>query len=204
MIVNQSICKNNITAVILAGGRGERMGGQDKGLVTLWGQPLLAHVIAAISSQVGEIMISANRNLDRYREFGVAVMADEIGEYWGPLAGMATALRAVRTQYLLTLPCDAPCLPADLVDQMRAQLESSDAELCVAHDGKRLQNTIALLPRILTDSIEAFLENGQRKVETWLRQHNMDEVVFSESAGAFVNVNSDEQLRQLERQHRCR
>ena len=203
MSVEKSLHNDHITAVILAGGRGERMGGQDKGLVQLWGQSLLGHVIDVIGGQVGGIVISANRNLDRYREFGVPVMADRMGEHWGPLAGVATALRAASTPYLLTVPCDAPCLPSDLVDRMRVALESENAELCVAHDGERLQNTIALLPCSLADELDAYLESGQRKVEDWLRQHNMVEVQFSDRADTFLNVNSAEQLRRLQAQHGC-
>lgn len=202
MIVNKSIARDNITAVILAGGRGERMGGQDKGLVELWGRPLLARVVSAIEHQVGEIVISANRNLDRYREFNVPVMSDQIGENWGPLAGVATAFRAANTPYLLTVPCDAPCLPKDLVGRMSEKLESGSADLCVAHDGQRLQNTIALLSCDLADDLESYLESGSHKVETWLRQHNMAEVAFSD-ANAFLNVNSIEQLRDLEAQGGC-
>ncbi len=203
MSVDKSLHNNNITAVILAGGRGERMGGQDKGLVQLWGQPLLAHVIDAIDSQVGSLVISANRNLDQYREFGVPVMPDRIGKHWGPLAGVATALRAASTPYLLTVPCDAPCLPGNLVDRMRVMLQSENTELCVAHDGQRLQNTIALLPCELADELDAYLESGQRKVEDWLRQYKMAEVQFPDQAAMFVNVNSIEQLKRLQAQQDC-
>jgi len=201
--VDKSIRKQNITAAILAGGRGQRMGGQDKGLVTLWGKPLIAHVLNALNDQVGEIVISANRNLDQYRALGKAVHADTMGDNWGPLAGVATALRAASTPCLLTVPCDMPCLPGNLVDRMSQELESSNAVLCVAHDGQRLQNTIALLPCSLSADLESYLENGSRKVETWLRLHNMVEVGFSDQANAFLNVNSIEQLTDLEAQRHC-
>lgn len=201
--MDKRIRKDNITAVILAGGRGERMEGQDKGLVELWGRPLLGHVVTAIEHQVGEIIISANRNLERYRELDVPVISDQIGENWGPLAGVATVLRAANTPYLLTVPCDAPCLPRDLVDRMSEKLESGNADLCVAHDGQRLQNTIALLPCELADDLESYLESGSRKVETWLRQHNMVEVTFSDQPNTFLNVNSIEQLRDLEAKGGC-
>ncbi|MEE8387758.1 MAG: molybdenum cofactor guanylyltransferase MobA [Acidiferrobacterales bacterium] len=202
--MDKSLHNNNITAVILAGGRGERMGGQDKGLAQLWGQSLLGHVIDIIGDQVGGIIISANRNLDRYREFGVPVMADRMGEHWGPLAGVATALRVASTPYLLTVPCDAPCLPGDLVERMKMALELENADLCVAHDGERLQNTIALLPCSLVDELDAYLESGQRKVEGWLRQYKMAEVQFPDQAAMFLNVNSAEQLKRLQAQHGCR
>ncbi|MFV1997151.1 MAG: molybdenum cofactor guanylyltransferase MobA, partial [Acidiferrobacterales bacterium] len=202
-VEDKSIRKHDVTAVILAGGRGQRMGGQDKGLVELWGRPLLDHVIGAVKHQVGEIVISANRNLDRYRAFDVPVLSDQIGESWGPLAGMATALRTVDTPYVLTVPCDTPCLPGNLVERMSRKLASGNADLCVAHDGQRLQNTIALLPCKLADDLESYLESGSRKVETWLRQHNMVEARFSDQANTFLNVNSVEQLEALEAQRHC-
>lgn len=198
-----SVRKDDITAVILAGGRGQRMGGEDKGLVALWGRPLLAHVLDLVRDQVGSVVISANRNLQQYREFGVPVIPDPMGKQWGPLAGMAAAMRAAKSPFLLTLACDTPCLPDNLVARLSTALQSAGPELSVAHDGQQLQNTIALIPCRLVDDLDDFLESGQRKVEIWLRQHKLVEVLYADVADPFLNVNSIEQLQALEAQQGC-
>lgn len=199
----ETINRDDITAVILAGGRGQRMEGQDKGLISLWGQPLIAHSLKVLRSQVGEIVISANRNLEHYRKFGCTVFEDTMGENWGPLAGVATAMRHVETPYLLSVPCDCPCLPGDLVKRMLGSLESEKPGICIIHDGNRLQNAFALLPCSLVDDLDNYLNSNQRKVETWLRRHNLTEVDFSDYASAFENINTPEQLRNLERKQDC-
>jgi len=201
--MTETLLRNEITAVILAGGQGQRMDGQDKGLLSLWGQPLIARALNVFDGQVGEIVISANRNLDQYREFGRPVYEDILGQRWGPLAGMVTAMRHAKTPYVLIAPCDCPCLPTDLVERMVDALNSANAELCVAHDGERLQNTVALLPCELADNLETYLNSGQRKAETWLRQKNMTTADFSEQANAFHNVNTPEQLQNLEQKQGC-
>ncbi len=199
----ETLHQHDITAVILAGGQGQRMGGQDKGLLTLWGKSLIAHVLHTVDGQAGDIVISANRNLDRYREFGRPVYEDILGQRWGPLAGLVTAMRYACTPYVLTVPCDCPCLPADLVERMVNALILANGELCVAHDGERLQNTVALLPCELADDLEAYLNSGQRKAEIWLRQHNLVEAGFSDQTASFQNINTLEQLQRLEQQQSC-
>lgn len=199
----ETLHRSDITAVILAGGQGQRMDGQDKGLVTLWGEPLIAHVLKILNDQVGEIFISANRSLDQYRELGKAVRADTMGDNWGPLAGVATAMQYAKTPYLLIVPCDCPCLPGDLVERLAQSLISAKGEISAAYDGRRLQNTVALLPVSLIEDLEAYLDSGERKVESWLRQHNLVEADFSDQAALFQNINTPEQLQQLENRHSC-
>ncbi|MEW8394895.1 MAG: molybdenum cofactor guanylyltransferase MobA, partial [Candidatus Thiodiazotropha sp.] len=108
----------DVTAVILAGGRGRRMGGEDKGLIELNGEPLIQHVITSIAPQVGQILINANRNQARYQAFGYPVIADSLLNYQGPLAGFIAALEAITTEDMLTLPCDGPPVPADMVERL--------------------------------------------------------------------------------------
>jgi molybdenum cofactor guanylyltransferase len=185
-----SISNEEITAVILAGGRGRRMGGVDKGLVNLGGRALIEYVLAAIAPQAGAVLINANRNLERYQCFGHPVLSDELSDYQGPLAGFHTALQASSTPYIITLPCDGPLLPTDYVERMKSALELSDAELAVAHDGTRLQPVYALIPRALIASLAQYLARGDRKIELWYGQHRVTLADFTDSANAFRNINT--------------
>ena len=186
-----------IDAVILAGGMARRMGGKDKGLVELNSQPMIKHAIDRIKPQVNQILINANRNQSRYAEFGYPVISDEDTGYLGPLAGMIAAMGNTQADYLLVVPCDCPLLPTDLVSRMLAQVESQDAELAVASDGKREQPVILLLKPSLRDSMKAFLDAGERKIDFWYAKHNCVVTDFSDQPNAFVNVNTPEQKQQL-------
>jgi len=194
--------KNNITAVILAGGKGRRLGGQDKGLVLYNNKPLIEHVIERIKPQVETILINANRNQEIYTSYGFPVISDELDDFQGPLAGFVTAMRVAKTRYIVTLPCDGPLLPRDLVARMinridKLQNVNSDT-LCVAHDGKRLQPVYALIPVGLIDSLEHFLAEGNRKIDLWYAQHAMQRVDFSDKPHAFDNINTEEQRLNME------
>ncbi|MEE9445529.1 MAG: molybdenum cofactor guanylyltransferase MobA [Cocleimonas sp.] len=194
--------KKRITAVILAGGKGRRLEGQDKGLVPYKGKALIQHVIERIQPQVGHIVINANRNHEKYASYGYPVISDEMSDFQGPLAGFATAMKTVQTDYIVTLPCDGPSLPLDLVSRMISKLNlfeinsKSDNTNCiaVAHDGDWLQPVHALIPVALIDSLEAFLANGDRKIDLWYAQHEMLLVDFSDQPSAFFNINKKEQL----------
>ena len=186
-----------IDAVILAGGMARRMGGNDKGLVELLDQPMIKHTIDRIKPQVNEIMINANRNQTQYAEFGYPVFSDEDSGYLGPLAGMITAMGKTQADYLLVVPCDCPLLPLDLVERMLAQIQSEDAELAVASDGKREQPVVLLLKPSLRDSMKAFLDGGERKIDFWYAKHHCMVAEFADQPNAFVNVNTPEQKQQL-------
>jgi len=186
-----------IDAVILAGGMARRMGGNDKGLVELQAQPMIKHAIDRIKPQVREILINANRNQNRYAEFGYQVISDEDSGYLGPLAGMITAMGQTQANYLLVVPCDCPLLPTDLVERMLSQLEKENADLAVASDGKREQPVVLLLKPELRGSMKAFLDAGERKIDFWYAKHNFAVADFSDQPNAFVNVNTPEQKQQL-------
>ncbi len=191
------IDKENITAVILAGGKGRRLEGQDKGLVNYKGKALIQHVIERIQPQVGKIVINANRNQITYESYGYPIITDEMSDFQGPLAGFATAMNTVETDYIVTLPCDGPSLPLDLVSRMLAKLNTfSDISNCiaVAHDGEWLQPVHALIPIALIDSLEEFLANGDRKIDLWYAKHEVVLVDFSDQSNAFFNINKKEQL----------
>ena len=188
----------DISAVILAGGRARRMGGEDKGLLELRGRPLLDYIITALQPQVGEILVNANRNLDRYRAFGYPVVEDIMDDFCGPLVGMATGMQATGKPWLLTVPCDSPFGPAQLAATLGHALVTEQAALSVAHDGLRMQPVFALLDcRLLPDLLD-YLNGGGRKIDIWYAQHRLALADFSAAPEAFLNLNRPEDRAGLE------
>ena len=193
-----------ITAVILAGGRGSRMGGKDKGLVELNGTPLIEHVLSVVSPQVCQLVISANRNIEEYQRYGYPVASDTMADYQGPLAGFASAMAAAETDYIVTIPCDSPLLPDDLIQRLVQALNHEDAELAVTHDGERLQPVFALIRVSLLPSLLDFLQRGDRKIDLWYAQHKMAKADFSDIPETFLNVNTPADQQQLQRHEMLR
>jgi molybdenum cofactor guanylyltransferase len=191
--------KPEITAVILAGGKARRMGGEDKGLVDLGGRPMIEYVIEAIRPQVDTLTINANRNLERYEAYGFHVVTDMMGDYFGPLVGMASAMQVTDTPCLLTVPCDSPLLREDLASRLYAALLREDAELSVVHDGERMQPVFALLRTDLLSSLLAYLGAGGRKIDTWYNQHKVALADFSMFPDMFLNINTPEDQTALSR-----
>jgi molybdopterin-guanine dinucleotide biosynthesis protein A len=195
------IHKNEITGLILAGGRGSRMGGIDKGLQTHLGVPLARHALERLRPQVAGLMLNANRNLAAYQAMGVPVYPDEISDYPGPLAGMLAGLSNCRTPYLVTVPCDTPNFPVDLVSRLSEGLAGIDGDLATAYtleDGRpRAQPVFCLMRASLRDSLFAFVESGERKTGLFAAQHHSAKVVFNDAA-AFTNANTLEELAKLQ------
>ena len=191
--------KDGITGVILAGGRGRRMGGVDKGLQNLNGRPLVQWVLARLTPQVDTVLINANQNLARYAEFGCAVLPDSIPGFAGPLAGLHAALSRATTPLLLTVPCDSPFLPSDLAQRLHAALEAESAELAVARTGDKVQRAFCLTRRGILPKLEAFLASGDRKVGLWHASLKLAEVVFDDEADGFSNINTVEDLAHCEK-----
>ena len=197
-----------ITAVILAGGKGSRMGGVDKGLQNFNGVPLALHTLMRLGPQVGDVIINANRNLAAYESFGVPVWPDitSMGDYAGPLAGFMTGLERCETPYLLTIPCDTPLFPHDLVTRMADAFEANDADFAVAsapeEDGQiKAQPVFCLMGTHMLESLMAFTHSGGRKIDAWTAQHKVVHVPFnlpSDDAYAFVNANTLAELHKLE------
>jgi len=183
--------------VVLAGGRARRMGGQDKGLIELNRTPLIEYALAALQGQVDTILVNANRNIKRYAGMGYPVIEDRHSGFSGPLAGMASALAVMQTRYLVTVPCDSPALPHDLVDRLLDARAETGAELAVAHDGTRMQPVFALLQRSLLPGLERFLDADGRKIDQWYAQHRLALADFSDQPDAFINVNTPEDLARL-------
>lgn len=183
----------DITGVILAGGKGSRMGGQDKGLLAWDGRPLVEHLLEALRPQTGAILINANRNHARYQAYGYPVVADDLEDFQGPLAGFATAMRVATTPYVMTVPCDGPEVVPDMATRLLAGLRDGQAELAVAHDGERLQPVHALVPVSLLPSLEAFMAEGNRKIELWYTRHRVAQVDFTDCTAMFRNINTPRQ-----------
>ena len=188
-----------VSAVVLAGGQARRMGGQDKGLMLFNGQPMIVQIVHRLQQQVSRLLINANRNQDEYvRLCNCPVIADGIGGYAGPLAGMASALSAIETKYLLTVPCDSPLLSPHYAHRMYTEISKNHSEICVAHDGKRMQPVFALLRRDLLKSLSAFLENDGHKIDAWYKQHKLVTADFSDYSEMFININTPDDHAQLE------
>ncbi|BCO26834.1 molybdenum cofactor guanylyltransferase [Rhodoferax lithotrophicus] len=202
----------DITALILAGGRGSRMGGVDKGLQNFNGIPLALHTLTRlqISGGVGQIMINANRNLAAYESFGVPVWPDGLADYPGPLAGFLTGLERCETPYLLTVPCDTPLLPLDLAQRLATALAAEEADIAMAaapeagqdgHMQVRKQPVFCLLNVHLLESLVRFTQGGGRKIDAWTALHKTAVVPFDapgDNPQAFFNTNTLAELQQLE------
>jgi molybdopterin-guanine dinucleotide biosynthesis protein A len=193
------IATDDVAGIVLAGGRGRRMGGVDKGWVELAGRPMIAHVLERFRPQVGELIINANQNVERYAAFGVPVVADTVGGFAGPLAGLHAGLARTSKPFVCTAPCDSPFLPLDLVARLSAALEFERADLAVARTFEQPHPVFALMRRDVLPGLAAFLERGGRKIDAWYAALAVAEVAFDDEAEAFRNVNTRDELERLER-----
>lgn len=204
------ISSQDITGLILAGGRGSRMGGVDKGLQNFNGLPLALHTLMRLQLQVGAVMINANRNLSAYESFGAEVWPDVLADYAGPLAGFLTGLERCETPYMVTVPCDTPRFPLDLVTRLAAALEREEGEIAMAAGPERdeqgqvrvrTQPVFCLLKVDLLESLTRFTQGGGRKIDAWTAQHRTVVVPFDQPGDdplAFANANTLAELKQLE------
>lgn len=196
------ISAEQITGLILAGGRAQRMGGIDKGLIPFLQKPLIESTIGRLKTQVGPIIINANRNITKYAAYGYPVLMDETPDFSGPLAGFLVGLKACRTPYLLTSPCDSPLLPKDLAARLAQELERGDFQVVYA-SSKELDNKVwaqpvfCLMRSEVAASLEAFIATGDLKIDRWFKELRNSTVVF-EDTHAFANVNTPEELKHLE------
>jgi len=191
--------KKDITGIIIAGGQSKRMQYVDKGLTKIHGKPMISYVINNLSKQVNSIIINSNRYIEEYQQLGYRVVADVMDNHQGPLAGIVSALAVVRTPYAMILPCDVPCCPTTLGPKLMDALQHENADICVAHDGHRMQSLIMLLRCSLKSRIENYLASGQRKVETWIVNQNYTTVDFSQNNHCFLNVNTPDDLAHLDK-----
>ncbi|SMM97823.1 Molybdopterin-guanine dinucleotide biosynthesis protein MobA [uncultured Candidatus Thioglobus sp.] len=192
-MVNFMLIKQDITAVILSGGKSTRMHGKDKGLILFNDKPLIKYSLEAVSDKVAHILISANRNLQQYRKFG-EVISDDLADFQGPLAGISTALQQVKTPYLLVLPCDTPFINSTLISRLIETMSQNKVDICVADDGTKMHPSIAIIECSLKNNLLDFLATGERKLGLWIEQNNFIKVDFSDYPEALANFNNAHDL----------
>ena len=189
---------SSVTGLILAGGKGSRMGGVDKGLQAFRGKRLVDHVYERLAPQVGGVIVNANQNQEAYRTLGVRVVSDAISGFAGPLAGFHAGLSVSKRPFLVSVPCDSPFLAADLVERLYARIDETGAELAVAKTGDQPHPVFSLMRRGVLDHLSDFLKGGGRKIDAWYATLTVVEVVFDDEADAFSNINTREELNTLE------
>jgi len=183
--------KDQITAVILAGGKGRRLGGTDKGLLSFNGKAFVSHIHDLLSPQVSEILINANRHIECYKEYA-QVISDELSGFQGPLAGMHTAMQYVQTPWILTVPCDGIAIRPDYVQRLYQSTQQSGRLVAIAFDGTRQQPVHALIHCSLAENLEAFLQSEQRGISRWYAQLDTVSTDFSDHPEMFKNINTPE------------
>jgi molybdopterin-guanine dinucleotide biosynthesis protein A len=197
-----TIDRHDITGLVLAGGRGSRMGGADKGLQSHLGIPLALHALLRLAPQVGPTLVNANRNLAAYEAMGSPVWPDALPDYPGPLAGFLAGLERCETPYLATVPCDTPDFPTDLVARLAEVLARDEADIAIAatrepDGGIQVQPVFCLMRASLLESLVRATTAGERKIDRWAKQHRCSEVLFDD-AGAFFNANTLAELQSLQ------
>ncbi len=200
---------SSVTGIILAGGAGNRMGGKDKGWISFNQQPLITHVLSRLSPQVTRVIISANRELDRYKSLGALVVVDEEfrnknninPSFQGPISGIIAALRQVTTSHAVIVPVDAPLLPESLVKTLLEPLsmpESSVSPLTLINDGERTQPLFGLYKQSLLRSLEEYYQAGNRRLMEWCCLQSPHIIQAPQLQSSFINLNSQENLSALE------
>jgi molybdenum cofactor guanylyltransferase len=200
--VDKLINTDDITALILAGGRGSRMGGTDKGLQNFNGTPMALHALMRVGGQVGYSMVNANRNLSLYESFGVDVWPDDNDEFAGPLSGFVVGLMHCKTTHLLTIPCDTPFFPQDLASRLFNGLQAADADIAMAAQGGYTQPVFCLIRKEMLESLLAFMKCGGRKIDAWTGTQKTIIVSFdhpSDDLHAFANANTPQELAAITR-----
>ncbi|WP_256943404.1 molybdenum cofactor guanylyltransferase MobA [Achromobacter xylosoxidans] len=198
----EAFADKGIAGLILAGGQGARMNGQDKGLVMLRGEPMVAHVARRLALQVSRLIISANRHLDLYARYGAVVRDGEadLGAWQGPLLGIAAGLSAAQHEaWLVVAPCDTPFLPTDLAARLVRAAESANAPMAYAMAGGQRHSACMALRTSLLPDLLAYLRAGDRKVGLWQARTGAVEACFDDAPDAFMNVNTPDELARAER-----
>jgi molybdenum cofactor guanylyltransferase len=191
-------CRTKVTGVILAGGLARRMNNQDKGLINYKGRPMVSYAIAALTSVADQSIINANRNREQYQAFGLPVVADQTDSFDGPLAGVLTAMIYTNADVLVIMPCDSPLIKAEHLQKLLSTRAENGADVAVAFDGERLHPVFLAIKASLKISLQDYLTSGQHKVDRWLEQQKMVKADFSNEPEIFININTIDELYELE------
>lgn len=183
----------HLGAVVLAGGLARRMGGTDKGLVDLAGRPMISYAVSVVEEVTMHIVINANRNTALYAALGHDVVPDALDGNLGPLAGLSAAMDTLQTDLVFMCPCDSPFMTAELIRRLAASFDDKDIDIAVAFGADRMQPVFAVVRSSLKDSLDQFLEQGERKIDKWYAQHRVKEVSCDDLSDAFLNINTEEQ-----------
>jgi molybdopterin-guanine dinucleotide biosynthesis protein A len=190
--------QTKVTGVILAGGLARRMNNEDKGLINYKGRPMISYAIAALTSAADQSIINANRNKEQYLKFGLPVVGDQTDNFDGPLAGVLTAMIHTDADVLVIMPCDSPLIKAEHLQKLLSTRAENDADVAVAFDGERLHPVFLAIKTSLKKSLQDYLSRGQHKVDRWLEQQKMVKADFSNEPEIFFNINTMEELYELE------
>lgn len=188
-----------VSGVILAGGLARRMQQQDKGLVLFNNKPMVEYAIQAMNTIVDDLLVNANRNVIEYQKFSYPVISDENDDFAGPLAGVYAALNVCKHEVLLIVPCDSPFINTESLQCLIEQRERQNADIAVAFDGERIHPVFMAIKASLKESLQAYLASGERKIDRWFEQHNWIKVDLSSNPDLFLNINTLEQLAELDK-----
>jgi len=188
----------DVTAVILAGGKGRRMEGANKGLMRLNQKPLIAYALDRITPQSHSQIISANQNLEEYQQFQRQVVSDHESDFQGPLSGLLSCKNKILTDLVLSIPCDTPFIPDNLLAKMLNTYNEGAYDICVVHDGQQMQNLFLLFPASLLEQLQDFFQQGNRRVSDWIKQNVYQCVDFSNQQECFININTLDSLNHIQ------
>ena len=180
-------------AVILAGGLARRMGGLDKGLVTLAGKPMVKYALDVLMPLVDAVVINANRSVEEYQQFGVPVILDTLSGHQGPLAGLSAGINALECDYVVMCPCDSPFMQSELIEALINGCVENNADIAVPHDGERLQPVFCVVHRRVAESLNVFLDSGERKIDRWFSNHEIHTLDAKAYSPSFLNINTEEE-----------
>ncbi|MFW2373961.1 MAG: molybdenum cofactor guanylyltransferase MobA [Gammaproteobacteria bacterium] len=187
--------KLTFCTVILAGGRGTRMSGLDKGLIEWQGKPLIEHILSQLECGSSDIMINANRNIPNYRNYGHTIISDTLDDYQGPLAGILSAMLQCKHDYLLCLPCDSPSPPQKLAQRLMQCIDNEHKNTAICHDGTRLQPLFAMIHCDEQQRLIEFLSSGKRRVHDFFQQLDPAICDFSDQPDHFYNFNTADDMK---------
>jgi len=193
--------QNEVTGVVLAGGLARRMNKQDKGLVVYHNRPMVSYAVDAMAQIASAVFINANRNIADYEQFGFKVISDQTDSFDGPLAGVLSAMTHAGTDILCVMPCDSPLIRAGHLTKLIDALSENNADIAVAFDGERIHPVFIALKTSLQPSLKTYLQQGDRKIDLWLFQHDVFKVDFSDEPEVFLNINTLSELNALEHKH---